>query len=86
MITQDKIRLIDLLTFNFLNTKHRIIPYDAFDYVLTQRTMRSIVQKPRAKRVRLGLKYKQHLLEYNSEVQATKILKKGVVYGTKFIT
>ena len=48
--------------------------------------MRSIVQKPRAKRVGLGLKYKQHLLEYNSEVQATKILKKGVVYGTKFIT
>ena len=48
--------------------------------------MRSIIQKPRAKRVRLGLKYKQHLLEYNSEVQATKILKKGVVYGTKFIT
>ncbi len=58
----------------------------SFYYVLTQRTMRSIVQKPRAKRVRLGLKYKQHLLEYNSEVQATKILKKGVVYGTKFIT
>ena len=48
--------------------------------------MRSIIQKPRAKRVRLGLKYKQPLLEYNSEVQATKILKKGVVYGTKFIT
>ena len=48
--------------------------------------MRSIVQKPRAMRVRLELKYKQHLLEYNSEVQDTKILKKGVVYGTKFIT
>ena len=35
--------------------------------------MRSIVQKPRAKRVGLGLKYKQYLLEYNSEVQAIKI-------------
>ena len=34
--------------------------------------MRNIFQKPRAKRVRLKLKKKQHLLEYNSEVQATK--------------
>ena len=34
--------------------------------------MRSIVQKPRAKRVGLGLKYKQHLLEYNSGLETAK--------------
>ena len=41
-------------------------------YVLTDRTTQSVVQKPRAKHVRLELKYEQHLSECNDEVQAIK--------------
>ena len=36
--------------------KKALIKFSVLNYVLTQRTMRSIVQKPRAKRVRLKLK------------------------------
>lgn len=49
------------------------------DYVLTDRTTQSVVQKPHAMRVRLELKYGAgHFLKYNSEVQANKIEEKGL--------